>query len=522
MTTAPVQSFECEDTSLDGWFDFRAPDYDRVIRMRIARLKWIRRNQGALKALKEFYKDHLPEFVEDWMSTFDPRNAGTDLPTSMPFVLMPRQWEYLEWLHERWKKREPGLVEKSRDMGITWLCCAFAVWGWIFHQGFTAGFGSRKEDLVDRAGDPDSIFWKIRFLIESLPAEFIPTGFDAGNRELNQHMLVKNPANGATLKGEAGKNIGRGGRTSIYFKDEAAHYEQAESIDAALSQTTKCPIDVSTPNGEGNPFWQKRFGGRIPVFVFDWREDLRKDAAWYEEQKRQMTKVALAQEVDRDYGASVHNQLIRGDLVDAAIQRQVQAIGKLMVGVDPARYGDDRSVISFRRGRVLLRQVVLSKVDGIALAARTRTEIKKFGLQPAQIAVDANGVGASAADTLRAWYGEDVVVDVLAQETAWENGEHYNLRSFMWHEMAEWLEGAALPGGDEGQELRADLVSVRYKYKGGLILLLSKDEMRALQLRSPDCGDSLALTFAKPPKKDTKPDRSSVVHHSVLDEAVGW
>jgi phage terminase large subunit len=84
-------------------------------------------------------------------------------------------------------------------------------------------------------------------------------------------MRVLNPENGASIVGEAGDNIGRGNRTSIYFKDESAFYEHADAIDAALSQTSNCKIDVSTPNGAGNAFYRKRHGGKIKVFVFDWR-----------------------------------------------------------------------------------------------------------------------------------------------------------------------------------------------------------------------------------------------------------
>lgn len=61
---------------------------------------------------------------------------------------------------------------------------------------------------------------------------------------------VCNPENGAVIVGEAGDNIGRGNRTSIYFKDESAFYEHPDTIDAALSQTSNCKIDISTPNGD--------------------------------------------------------------------------------------------------------------------------------------------------------------------------------------------------------------------------------------------------------------------------------
>ena len=80
----------------------------------------------------------------------------------LPVVLFPRQREFIAWLHERFTTKTSAPVEKSRDSGATWMSAAFAVWVWLFHPGSTVGFGSRKEILVDRAGDLQSIFEKIR------------------------------------------------------------------------------------------------------------------------------------------------------------------------------------------------------------------------------------------------------------------------------------------------------------------------------------------------------------------------
>ena len=84
--------------------------------------------------------------------TYDPRLPGSKL---VPFVPFPRQVEFLRWLGEREAAGEDGLAEKSRDMGLTWLCVAYAVHGWLFVPGYSVGFGSRKLDLVDKIGQPE-------------------------------------------------------------------------------------------------------------------------------------------------------------------------------------------------------------------------------------------------------------------------------------------------------------------------------------------------------------------------------
>ncbi len=488
------------------WFDWKAPDYDRVWRERMASITDLRAEPSKWETLREFYKEHPAEFINDWGVTFDPRNAGTSSPTTLPFLLFARQVEFVRWLQERYQKREDGVVEKSRDMGVSWLCCGFAAWLWCFWPGSASGFGSRKEEYVDKIGDPKSLFWKLRSFIDLLPVELQPRGYRADKHA--PYMRILNPENEATIVGEAGDNMGRGGRTSIYFKDESSHYEHPEAIDAALSQNTNVQIDVATPNGEGNPFWAKVHGGKIAKFVFDWRQDPRKDKAWYATQVGRMTKVALAAEVDRDYSASVTNSFIDSSRVTLAMARgpkDVRAIGPLRVGLDVARYGDDSNVLTFRRGKVLLRQVKWSKCDLESTAGRARQEILAFQEQPEQIAIDVIGLGAGVADMMRNFPGwREIVVDVNSSLRL-SDGKNYNLRALMWQQMKDWLGWASIPNS---QELRVALTGLRYKFKGGEMLIEAKEDAKLRGLASPDEADSLALTFAfltgtrKPPPID--------------------
>src|SRR5262245_33404255 len=66
-----------------------------------------------------------------WAWTYDPREPVA----SLPFDLFPKQADFLRWLAERERLQHDGLVEKSRDMGITWLCCAHALHAWLFRPG---------------------------------------------------------------------------------------------------------------------------------------------------------------------------------------------------------------------------------------------------------------------------------------------------------------------------------------------------------------------------------------------------
>lgn len=269
---------------------------------------------------KAYYSTRPVEFIMHWCDTYDPRHAGSaNKLVRMPFVLFQRQVDLVDFLDALIGGEQSGLVEKCRDMGATWVCAAYSVWLWIFKPGAAVGWGSRKADLVDTIGDPKSIFEKIRMLIRWLPGVFKPAGLRDDHLAF---MKVINPENDATISGESGDNIGRGGRTLIYFKDESAHYERPEKIEAALADNTRVQVDISSVNGLGNVFHRKReggvlwtpnteaVGGTTNVFIMDWRDHPEKTQEWYNERKQKAESEGLAhifaQEVDRNYSAAVH------------------------------------------------------------------------------------------------------------------------------------------------------------------------------------------------------------------------
>lgn len=489
------------------WFDFRCPDYTRLYEERAQRLRNMREQPEIVSGLKAYYRDHPVDFINDWGMTFDPRNAEIGQPTIIPMILFAKQADFVDWVLERWKGREDGLAEKSRDMGVSWLCVFIAVWMWTFHPGSVAGFGSRKEEYVDKSGDPKSLFWKIRRAISLLPIEFQPVGYVESKHAPS--MRIINPENGAAIVGEAGDNIGRGNRTSIYFKDESAFYERAAAIDAALSQTSNCKIDVSTVNGNGNPFYNKRHGGKIPVFTFHWRDDPRKDEVWYAKQKNTLDPVIVAQEIDIDYNASVSDSWIHGQLVSDAQGNgpaQVQAIGAWRIGVDAAHFGDDESVIHCRKGRLNLPQIARRLLDGPALAGlveATCDDLTASGDGIDAIIIELDGPGVSCYDQLRLGRFKHIVQGVHTGARL-SDDKNYNVRAKMWREARDYLRDVPVAMPNDG-ELRAQLASVKYHYKDGLLIMQSKKEYKGEFGKSPDRADAFVLSFVPAKIRRTGP-----------------
>ncbi len=479
--------------------DYKHPAYDAIALKRTEWLEKLRVQPVTLAGVLEYYKTHPADFINDWGMTFDPRNAEIGLPTTIPFVLFQRQTEFIEWLHAHWLGRKDGLAEKSRDMGVSWLCIGFGVWMWRFHAGTVVGFGSRKEEYVDKIGDPKALFWKARLFIELLPHEFKPAGYDAQRHA--PHMRIINPENDSAIVGEAGDNIGRGNRTSIYFKDESAFYEHPDAIDAALSQTSNCKIDVSTPNGNGNPFFRKRHSGKIDVFSFHWTQDPRKDQAWYMDQKNRLDPVIVAQEIDIDYNASVADAWINGELITKAQLTGPADLhddsGQWIIGVDAAHFGDDESVISPRKGRLSLPQICLRKVDGPQLARRIESvcdDLSDAGDYIFAIVIELDGPGVSCYDQLMLGRWAEQVQGIHTGVTQ-EDDKNYNLRALMWRQARDYLLKPPVSMPNEA-ELRSQLSSLKYKYKDGLLLMQNKKEYKTEFGRSPDRADGWVLTHA--------------------------
>lgn len=345
----PAKSINASSAALD----YRNPDYSAIFRRRIQALARIRKEPEKLPLLKMYYRDHPWQFISDWGCTIDPRNVERGLPAVIPFILFPKQIEWCQWFVAHWKGQKPGITEKSRDMGVSWLSTSLSCTLCLFYVGMAIGFGSRKEEYVDKAGDPKSLFYKARAFMSSLPPEF-RGGWTLGHAP---HMRIFFPETGSTMTGEAGDNIGRGDRTSVYIVDEAAYLERPQLVEASLSQTTNCRMDVSSANGRANPFAEKRFAGNIDVFTFHWRDDPRKDDAWYEKQKRELPPVVVAQEIDINYAASVEGLLIPSEWVQAAIDAHkklgIEPTGANVAALDVADEGKDKNAFAGGRGVVV-------------------------------------------------------------------------------------------------------------------------------------------------------------------------
>lgn len=131
-------------------FDFKNPDYVQVFEWRMERLQRIRKAPETLPALRQFYRTNPAQFIIDWGMTTDPRNLDYGLPVTIPFLLFPRQEEWIDWIMERSRNHENGLTEKSREMGLSWTSVGLASALCLFNREMVIGLGSRTVTLSRR------------------------------------------------------------------------------------------------------------------------------------------------------------------------------------------------------------------------------------------------------------------------------------------------------------------------------------------------------------------------------------
>ena len=190
------------------------------------------------------------------------------------------------------------------------------------------------------------------------------------------------------------------------------------------------------------------------------------------------------------------SNFISAELVDIArrrdIPRQEYQNWPLILSVDPARFGDDWTILTLRQGYKIHWQKGMQGFDGVDVAGR----IKELCEQTPGIrflVYDANGNGADLDSAVRRMSGLPELVPVMWGVPAKDSKQYFNQRAECWGRMREWLKYADIPDDDE---LAKELTSLDYGYDAQFrIQLQSKKDIRRNGGKSPDRADSLALSF---------------------------
>ena len=330
--------------------------------------------------------------------------------------------------------------------------------------------------------------------------------------EINEsELIVKFRPNGAVIRvlGADNPDSLRGVRLDGAMIDEVAQVKPEvweEIIRPALSDRRGWAWFLGTPKGInlfsalyfGAEDWEDWASARYTVYDTD-----ALPADEVEQLRLEMSEQAFAREFLCDFSAAGDDQLLSLNDVEAASRIEYKPgamdYAPKILGVDPARFGNDRSVIVPRQGLQVFKPMVYRGLDNMELANRVALKIEQW--QPDAVFVDA-GAGAGVIDRLRQ-LGHSVVEVNFGGRAS--DQRYVNKRTEMWFEMAESVRaGLSIPNDNA---LKLELATPFYKFDSqNRLALESKDDIkkRMPEGASPDIADALALTYAFPvAKRDT-------------------
>lgn len=238
----------------------------------------------------------------------------------IPFLLYVYQEDAARHIIKAIEKGYDIPIEKTRNMGLSWLIVAIFVWGWHFKH-WDCLLGSEKAEKVDKRGDMGTLIEKCRYIIENQPEWLMP---HLEEKQQNKTMLLVNPEHGAKIKGDSNSTkFGRGDRSKVILLDEFSAWEKTDKAAyTSCSATAKCRVVLSTPNERGKNCWYYQVINaakkkNLPYLRIHWTmnpifaegltydENGKPTSPWYENEKlRAVTPQEISQELDIDYESS--------------------------------------------------------------------------------------------------------------------------------------------------------------------------------------------------------------------------
>lgn len=450
------------------------------------------------------------------------------------------------YLHERLEDQRErtgkvrALILKGRQQGISTYTEGRFYWKVTHRKGVQAFI------LTHEQAATDNLFKMVARYHEHCPAILKPQ-----TQASNAKELIFGRLDSGYKVGTAGtKGTGRSATVQFFHGSEVAFWPHADEHAAGVMQAVPDAPDTeilleSTANGMGNLFhrmWQKAEAGLseyIAVFIpWFWQPEYRKacppgfrpseeeieyaDLYGIDSEQINWMRAKVAEFngdtglFNQEYPATpaLAFQYSKTDcfipaepILKARKCRVEEPHGAIVAGLDPARFGDDRTALVIRKGRKVLHVQTWTGKDTMEVAGLLVKAKQEHGIDMAFI--DVGGLGAGVVDRLRELGHGTWTRPVNGGEKASDSG-YVNKRAEMWGKMKEWLSEppVEIPDSDE---LQADLMAPGYAFDSHTRLKLEKKEdIKKRGMRSPDLADALALTFAFPfvkerPKPSQRP-----------------
>jgi len=210
-----------------------------------------------------------------------------------------------------------------------------------------------------------------------------------------------------------------------------------------------------------------------------------------------------------EFPGQASDQFLATEYVQESFKRryrdeQIQHM-PIVLGVDVASYGGDESVVTVRQGLVVHEQIADRGLSTPETSDMVERVILRY--RPDGICIDCDGIGTAVADEL-AKRGHEIH-RIYGMEKARNPKLYFNKRAQMWGDCRECVHRAlSIPNYDP--VLESQLTQQQYHTRRGSIQLISKADMRAAGMDSPDRADSLVYTFAINPQKRDADDYDEI------------
>ncbi len=448
--------------------------------------------------------------------------------------LRPFLWNRAQrHVHERLEQqrselgRVRALILKGRQQGISTYV------GARFYHRTTMNFGQSAFILAHEQKATDNLYNMVRRYHDHNP---MPVSTGATNAK----ELIFDKLDGGYKLATAGtKDVGRSNTAQLLHGSEAAYWANAQLHLAGIGNTigdiagTEIILE-STGNGLGNAFhlmWQDAEAGKgdyIAVFVpWYWQDEYRapvrpdfamspEDVAYQmaygldrEQMQWRANKIisygeGFAWLFDQEFPATAAlafqtgtlNPLVSPSRVSAAVNSDfLDHAGALVIGCDPASDGEgttDRTCIVFRRGRVAFRVEYHEKLNSMQVAGKLAEYHQEF--RPDAIIIDKGGIGAGIYDRLVEL--NIPAIGIMFAQAASDPERYENIKAEMWWRMKEWFENTPCRVPNNAAFLSDICAPQPDVSSNGRKMLEPKHKLAKRQIRSPDGGDALALTFA--------------------------
>lgn len=474
------------------------------------------------KILENFVENDNPQpevpekWVQSWLASRDdprifctgvlglhpPGTRRPDLATESEFIVIePWQWKLLTALAEGETRIS---IRAGHGVGKSAVLSWIILWLMFTRRDLKIPLAASSAKQLRDVNMPELKKWS-RHLPEPLKAEIevnTERAFIKSDPEMSFCVArTCGPDNVEALQGFHAQHL-------AYILDEASGIIDPvfEAAIGALSTPGAIQIMVGNPTKRSGKFYRSHTADRDGYWTLRVSsEEVPRARGHIDQVIREYGKESnqYRVRVSGEFPLADDDTLIGLDIIEASIQRPVLPQHVLPIwGVDPARFGSDRSALAKRKGNVLLEPIKYwHQRDTMTLAGIIKQEYDNTDLddQPHVIVVDSIGIGAGVADRLTE-LGLPVHACNVGERPSIA-GQYSNLRAELWFAGRDWFaeRNCSIPKDDD---LISELSVVTYKITStGKLQMESKDDMKKRGLKSPDLADSFIMTFAVPEQR---------------------